>query len=380
MKKVLFMATMGLLVATVSCQNNAGYTIKGKIIGGSDGDTVYLQRLDKGLVPVDTTVLKGESFTFSGTPDSVPSGYYITAQIGGRPAMVGLYLENGTIDVTVSAGSANVSGTPSNDAFQKFQEGMIDIMQQKQELIKQLQLDTTRMAEISGKIAHQDSLMVEHIRNTVRGNIGNACGIGLLASGSDLFEFSELESLVAQVPAMYASAPEVKALQAKIQLEGPTAVGKKFTDFTMNTPEGKSVKLSDFVSQNEYTLVDFWASWCGPCRAEMPNVVKAYEQFKAKGFGVVGVSLDSDAEAWKKGISDLNITWAQMSDLKGWDCEGAKLYGVRSIPSTVLINKEGVIVARNLSAEALHNKLSELQIVRVVEIRNLLGDFAGIFS
>ena len=261
MKKVLFMATMGLLVATVSCQNNAGYTIKGKIMGGSDGDTVYLQRLDKGLVPVDTTVLKGESFTFSGTPDSVPSGYYITAQIGGRPAMVGLYLENGTIDVTVSAGSANVSGTPSNDAFQKFQEGMIDIMQQKQELIKQLQLDTTRMAEISGKIAHQDSLMVEHIRNTVRGNIGNACGIGLLASGSDLFEFSELESLVAQVPAMYASAPEVKALQTKIQLEGPTAVGKKFTDFTMNTPEGKSVKLSDFVSQNEYTLVDFWASW-----------------------------------------------------------------------------------------------------------------------
>ena len=196
------------------------------------------------------------------------------------------------------------------------------------------------MAEISGKIAHQDSLMVEHIRNTVRGNIGNACGIGLLASGSDLFEFSELESLVAQVPSMYASAPEVKALQAKIQLEGPTAVGKKFTDFTMNTPEGKSVKLSDFVSQNEYTLVDFWASWCGPCRAEMPNVVKAYEQFKAKGFGIVGVSLDSDAEAWKKGISDLNITWVQMSDLKGWDCEGAKLYGVRSIPSTVLINKE----------------------------------------
>lgn len=360
MKKVLFMATMGLLVATVSCQNNAGYTIKGKIIGGSDGDTVYLQRLDKGLVPVDTTVLKGESFTFSGTPDSVPSGYYITAQIGGRPAMVGLYLENGTIDVTVSAGSANVSGTPSNDAFQKFQEGMIDIMQQKQELIKQLQLDTTRMAEISGKIAHQDSLMVEHIRNTVRGNIGNACGIGLLASGSDLFEFSELESLVAQVPSMYASAPEVKALQTKIQLEGPTAVGKKFTDFTMNTPEGKSVKLSDFVSQNEYTLVDFWASWCGPCRAEMPNVVKAYNKYKAKGFGIVGVSLDRDSEAWKKAIKDLNITWPQMSDLKAWDCEGAKLYAVRAIPATVLVDQEGTIIARDLRGDDIATKLAEL--------------------
>ena len=92
----------------------------------------------------------------------------------------------------------------------------------------------------------------------------------------------------------------------------------------------------------------------------MPNVVAAYNDFKAKGFGIVGVSLDNNVEAWKKAIKDLNITWAQMSDLKGWDCEGAKLYGVRAIPATVLVDQQGTIVARNLRGEELSAKLGEL--------------------
>ena len=120
------------------------------------------------------------------------------------------------------------------------------------------------------------------------------------------------------------------------------------------------MKLSDFIAKNKYTLIDFWASWCGPCRAEMPNVVAAYKKYQSKGFGIVGVSLDRDAEAWKKAIKDLNITWPQMSDLKAWDCEGAKLYGVRSIPATVLVDQEGTIIARNLRGDAIEAKLAEL--------------------
>ena len=131
-------------------------------------------------------------------------------------------------------------------------------------------------------------------------------------------------------------------------------------DIALAAPDGKTIKVSDYVSKNKYTLIDFWASWCGPCRAEMPTVVKAYTDFHQKGFEVVGVSLDNDKDAWVKAIADLKMPWPQMSDLKGWDCEGAQLYNVRSIPSNVLVDQQGKIVAKDLRGEQLLKKLDEL--------------------
>lgn len=198
------------------------------------------------------------------------------------------------------------------------------------------------------------------VYNSIEENIGNLVGVQLLTSYANAFETAKVKALLEKVPATYSTDKDIVALKEHIATLEKTEVGQKFIDFTMNTPEGKEVKLSDFIAQNKLTLIDFWASWCGPCRAEMPNVVAAYSQFKAKGFGIVGVSLDNNAEAWKKAIKDLNITWAQMSDLKGWDCEGAKLYGVRAIPATVLVDQQGTIVARNLRGEELGAKLGEL--------------------
>ena len=128
----------------------------------------------------------------------------------------------------------------------------------------------------------------------------------------------------------------------------------------MKDLKGKNVKLSDYVGKGKVVLVDFWASWCGPCRREMPNLVEAYKQYKGKNFEIVGVSLDRDEAAWKNMSKELKITWPQMSDLKFWQCEGAQLYAVSSIPHTVLIDGNGTIIARGLHGKALLDKIAEV--------------------
>lgn len=154
------------------------------------------------------------------------------------------------------------------------------------------------------------------------------------------------------------SAVETDTAESTLQ-EG-YEVGNKYVDFEMAALQGNTIRLSDYVANNRYTLVDFWASWCGPCRAEMPTVVKAYTEFHGKGLEIIGVSLDNERSAWAGAVEQLNMAWPQMSDLKGWDCSGAALYNVRSIPSNVLIDQQGKIVAKDLRGVGLLDKLAEL--------------------
>ena len=135
--------------------------------------------------------------------------------------------------------------------------------------------------------------------------------------------------------------------------EPATETKTTYTDISLPGPQGQTVKVSDYVGKNKLVLIDFWASWCGPCMGEMPNVVKAYEMFHAKGLESVGVSLDKNKASWLAAVEQTGQKWPQMSDLKGWECEGAALYGIQSIPANVLINEQGEIVAQNLRGDAL---------------------------
>jgi thiol-disulfide isomerase/thioredoxin len=135
--------------------------------------------------------------------------------------------------------------------------------------------------------------------------------------------------------------------------ENTTESKVMYTDISLPGPQGQTVKVSDYVGKNKLVLIDFWASWCGPCIGELPNVVKAYELYHDKGLENVGVSLDKDKASWVQAIAQTGQKWPQMSDLKGWDCEGAALYGIQSIPANVLINEQGEIVARDLRGDFL---------------------------
>ena len=135
--------------------------------------------------------------------------------------------------------------------------------------------------------------------------------------------------------------------------EPATETKTTYTDISLPGPQGQTVKVSDYVGKNRLVMIDFWASWCGPCMGEMPYVVKAYEMFHDKGLEIVGVSLDKDKASWLAAIEQTGQKWPQMSDLKGWDCAGAQIYGIQSIPANVLIDSHGKIVARDLRGDAL---------------------------
>jgi len=152
----------------------------------------------------------------------------------------------------------------------------------------------------------------------------------------------------------------VQKLQKSIEEKEATAVGKQFSDVKGFNLAGKEVKLSDYAGKGKVVLVDFWASWCGPCRQAMPDLVATYQKYKNKGLEIVGISLDNNKDAWAKATDNLKITWPQFSNLKGWDEDCAATYGVNGIPHTILIDKDGKITARGLGEDELNIKLEEL--------------------
>ena len=155
-----------------------------------------------------------------------------------------------------------------------------------------------------------------------------------------------------------AGCPYVKDLDGIIKQLENVQIGKVAPEFSLPDTAGVSVSLSDF--RGKYVLLDFWASWCPPCRRENPNVVKAFNEYKDKNFTIVGISLDKDKSKWMKAIADDNLAWTHLSDLKYWDSEIPALYGVRGIPANVLLDPDGVIVAKNITGEDLHKKLKEV--------------------
>jgi len=362
MKKLVYLFAAAAFVA---CSENKGYVVTGTVEGAADGDTVYLAAVEgRQLVNMDSTVIQNGTFTFKGVQDTAVSRY-ITYKAEGKEGLnIDFFLENGKISINLSEGTNDsATGTLNNDAYQEIRVQVNEINGKMREIYESMS-DTTltdEQREAKGKEMNDlEEKQMAVVKSGIAKNITNLAGVTLLKQNYYYMDVNELDPLMPQIPAAFDNDERIIRIKENVEKMKATAVGQKFTDFEMQTPEGETVKLSDYVGKGKVVLVDFWASWCGPCRREMPNLVEAYAKYKDKNFEIVGVSLDQSGDSWKEAIQKLNITWPQMSDLKYWNCEGARLYAVSSIPHTVLIDGEGVILARGLHGDGLQEKLAEV--------------------
>ena len=363
MKKVIYLFVIGAIMS--SCSSKPHYTIKGKI-DGSDSITFYLQKREGNkVVSIDSAISKKGAFTLKGGVIDYPQMIQLVA--GNTRKRTSFYLENSEISVTGSLDSlfnAKISGSKTQDEYKTF----IDSNKPLSDLYSRIMIKY-QSASQSGNAAgvelfekQGDSIQTEMTKlqkNFVRTHPSSYVSPSVAVGLSYEMEAEEIESMISGLDTAIAALPQIKDLRARVAVMKSVSVGQKAPDFTMSDVNGNPVALSSKIG-SKLLLIDFWASWCNPCRQENPNVVKTYNEFHKKGFDVFGVSLDQKKEGWVKAIADDKLSWTHVSDLQYWNNSAAKLYAVNSIPANFLLDETGKIIGKNLRGEALYKKVTEI--------------------
>jgi peroxiredoxin len=367
MKKTNFLLTLAafLLLSQPLAAQNSGYEINAKI-DGAEGVTFVLQERAHGqFIRVDSAVVVNGQFRISGHTVMHPLMASLFARE--KRKAVSFFLENSKIRIEGkldSLGLAKVTGSKSQDEFALFMNALKPYQEKNAALYKDFQAaspanDTARTKALRTEAMKLSADMMGIQKDFIRQHPKSYVSPVIISSLASGLPQSEVESLIGTLDPALAKIPDMVELKAKYAAMKSVEIGQKAPDFTLNNPDGQPVSLHSKIGKN-LLLVDFWAAWCGPCRRENPSVVKTYQEFSSKGFDVLGVSLDRTKEDWIKAIADDHLTWTHVSDLQYFNNKAAKLYFVSSIPSNVLLDKNGIIVAKNLRGEALYNKVKEL--------------------
>lgn len=377
MKKILLLVSAVAVLASCN-KNETEYVITGTIKGIADGQTVVLEKQDSTgqIKPIDTAKIEKGKFTFTGSA-AEPEMHLL--QVQAVMGKVPFILENGDIEMEINKDSVQntkVSGTYNNDELTSYKESGMKIQK------KMMKFQQDNMAKMQEAGRKQDTITMNALRKEYAkfqeefmkqsedyvSSHPKAFISALIVDGM----FGQMVPDVAKIKKFYNAFDQElkntkpgKGIGKKLaELEkaktaaAATNVGSTAPDFSAATPDGKTVSLKE--SLGKVTLIDFWASWCKPCRAENPNVVALYNELHAKGFNIIGVSLDKEAGAWKDAIAQDKLVWNQISNLKYWDEPIAKTYGIQSIPATFLLDANGKIVAKDLRGDALKAKVNEL--------------------
>jgi peroxiredoxin len=375
MKKILLLLSVTALMVSCNKTGESEYTISGTATGIANGQTVILEKQDAEgmgkMIPADTVKIENGKFEIKGTV-SEPELYFLQVEKMNRK--IPFILENGDIKVVVDKDSihkSTVTGSYNNDELTnynketlKFQNKLKDFQSKNMTVMQEARAknDTVAINKLMKEFTSlQDDVQaysLKYAETHPKSFISVLITEGLFNTQEP--DFAKIKKVYNSLTSELKNTKPGKAIKEKLDNQEAVEVGKKAPDFSAKTPEGKTVSLKE--SLGKVTIVDFWASWCGPCRQENPNVVALYNEFHEKGLNIVGVSLDREGEmgAWKKAIEDDKLAWTHVSNLKFWQDPIAKKYNVRSIPATFILDASGKIVAKDLRGEELKAKVKEL--------------------
>ena len=370
MKKITLLALLTLSI--ISCNNlkDNEFLISGTANGIENGKKVFVEIQDEnGVIAKDTGVIENGKFELKGSTDNIDLGFI---RIENEKINLPIILEEGKIKINIvkdSLQKSTIEGTFNNDKFQKFNNESVAILEKVKKFEKEnnpkmqkalAAKDTVTVNKIKKEYQNFQNDMNDYSKAFIKNNPDAFISVLLLENFlmREYIPATEIKSFYDKLDKKLVNTKSAQNIKKTLDLMLAVVVGKPAPKFSAKSPEGKLISLDE--SLGKVTIVDFWASWCAPCRKENPNVVALYNEYHSKGLNIIGVSLDQDATKWKDAIAKDKLSWTHVSNLKYWDEPIGKQYGISSIPATFILDAKGNIVAKDLRGDALRAKVKEL--------------------